>query len=88
MFLKKRDSEIFLTLRARVPSSSKVAVAARTAAFVISETEAVGRTHSIITAQVVHTRYLAFPGGRGRSRSGGRQRDALEDKKRKKDKEL
>lgn len=88
LLLKLEPSCTSLTLRASVPPSPKVAVAARASAVVITETEAVRGAHRIIAGQVVHTRYFTFPGGHGRGGSGGGQSDAKVDQRRKKGKEV
>lgn len=55
-----------LTVGAGVAAASQVAVAARATAIVVTEAEAVGRTHGVVAGQIVHTRHVAFPGGHGR----------------------
>lgn len=77
-----------LTVGAGVAAASQVAVAARAAAIVVAEAEAVGRTHGVVAGQVVHTRHVAFPGGHGwRGGCGGcggdPSRVAAADKKKK-----
>lgn len=79
---------MWLTLRASVPSASEVTVAAWASTVVVAETEAVGGAHGVIAGQVVHTRCLAFPGGHGWGGSGGGQRDAKVDQKRKNDEDV
>lgn len=54
---------------------------ARASTIIITETEAVGGAHSIIAGQVVHTRYVTFPGRHRRGGSGGGRGDAEVEKK-------
>lgn len=56
---------IALTVSTGFADASQVAVAARAAAVVVAEAEAVGRTHGVVTGQIVHTRHVAFPWGHG-----------------------
>lgn len=64
---------------------------ARASAVVITKTEAVGRTHGVIAAQVIHTRFFTFPGGHGWSgggSGGGGQGHAEADPERRKEENL
>lgn len=54
---------------------------ARASTVVITETEAVGGAHSIIAGQVIHTRYLTFPGRHRWGGSGGGRGDTKVEKK-------
>lgn len=51
-------------------------MAAGAAAVIVTKTEAVRRTHGIITGQVVHAGYLTLPGGEGCGARGGGQGEA------------
>ena len=86
--LQLKRSRASLTLGAGVPSPPEVTVAAGASAFVIAETEAVRGAHGVVAGQVVHTRYLAFPGGHGRGGGGGGQSGAKVEQKKKTDEEV
>lgn len=58
-------------------------MAARASAVIVTEAEAVGGTHGIVTGQVVHTRNLALPEGHSWGGSGGGQGGAEMDQKKK-----
>lgn len=60
-----------LTLGAGVSTPSQVAVAARAAAVVVIQTEAVRWADGVIAGQVVNSRRITFPGRHGRSGVGG-----------------
>lgn len=83
-----RSLHASLTLGAGVPSPPEVTVAAGASAFVIAEAEAVRGAHGVVAGQVVHTRYLAFPGGHGRGGGGGGQSGAKVEQKGKTDEEV
>lgn len=59
-------------------------MAAGASAVEIAETEAVGGAHSVIAGQLVHTRYLTFPGGQCWGGRGGGKRVAKIRRERKK----
>lgn len=61
-------------------------MAARAAAVVIAEAEAVGGADGVVAGQVVHAGDVTFPGRHGRGGRGGGQGDADEEERQRENK--